>query len=114
MKAPQKVDPKLYAYRVIWSSEDQEFVGTCAEFPSLSWLEEDQVDALRGIRRLVSETVEELEGNGESVPQPLSDRKFSGKFQVRISPTLHRELATKAAEEKISLNRLVGTKLASI
>lgn len=114
MKAAQKVDPKLYAYRVTWSAEDQEFVGTCAEFPSLSWLEADQVDALCGIRRLVSETIEELEGSGEDIPQPLSDRKFSGKFQVRISPTLHRELATRAAEEKISLNRLVGTKLASI
>ena len=41
MKVAQKVDSKLYAYRVIWSAEDQEFVGTCAEFPSLSWLEED-------------------------------------------------------------------------
>ena len=28
-----------YTYRVIWSDEDSEFVGLCAELPSLSWLD---------------------------------------------------------------------------
>jgi len=27
-----------YTYRVTWSAEDNEHVGLCAEFPSLSWL----------------------------------------------------------------------------
>lgn len=27
-----------YAYRLLWSTEDSEYVGLCAEFPSLSWL----------------------------------------------------------------------------
>ena len=113
MKMIQKADPKLYTYRVIWSAEDEEFVGTCAEFPSLSWLAETQGKALSGICDLVAEVIEDLEGNEEPIPQPLCERKFSGKFQVRISPALHRELAINAAEENISLNRLVGTKLAS-
>ncbi|MBE9079959.1 toxin-antitoxin system HicB family antitoxin [Romeria aff. gracilis LEGE 07310] len=113
MKAVQKVSPKLYAYRITWSAEDEEFVGTCAEFPSLSWLEEDQAAALQGICELVADTIKELEQTGESVPKPLSERNFSGKFQVRIPPSLHRELATKAAEENVSLNRLVGRKLAT-
>ena len=46
-----------YTYRVIWSEEDQEFVGLCTEFPSLSWLEEEQDAALHGIVRLVSDTL---------------------------------------------------------
>ena len=29
-----------YAYRVTWSPGDGEFVGLCAEFPSLSWREQ--------------------------------------------------------------------------
>ncbi len=32
-----------YTYRVTWSEEDQEYVGLCAEFPGLSWLEETQL-----------------------------------------------------------------------
>ncbi len=35
-----------YTYRVMWSEEDQEYIGLCAEFPSLSWLEEDPIAAL--------------------------------------------------------------------
>ena len=27
-----------YTYRVTWSEEDNEHVGLCVEFPSLSWL----------------------------------------------------------------------------
>lgn len=27
-----------YTYRVTWSAEDNEHVGLCAEFPSVSWL----------------------------------------------------------------------------
>lgn len=33
---------KIGIYRVTWSEEDQEYVGLCAEFPSLSWLAESQ------------------------------------------------------------------------
>ena len=40
-----------YAYRVVWSEEDREYVGLCAEMPSLSWLEKSQEAALRGIVR---------------------------------------------------------------
>lgn len=29
---------KHYTYRVTWSQEDDEYLGLCAEFASLSWL----------------------------------------------------------------------------
>ena len=38
-----------YSYRVIWSEEDKEYVGLCAEFPSLSWLASAPEAALRAI-----------------------------------------------------------------
>lgn len=42
-------------YSVSWSEEDQEYVGLCSEFPSLSWLAPTPEDALAGIRRLVQD-----------------------------------------------------------
>ena len=101
-----------YTYRVTWSEEDQEHVGLCAEFPSLSWLEESQGDALNGIVKLVGEVVSDLEESGETVPEPLSLRKFSGKFVTRIQPHVHRKLALLAAEEGKSINSLVASFLA--
>lgn len=101
-----------YTYRVIWSEEDQEYVGLCAEFPSLSWLHASQTGALRGIVEAVRQVVRDMARTGEPIPEPLGTRRYSGKFKVRIPPQVHRQLAIEAAESKVSLNRLVSAKLA--
>lgn len=103
---------KLYTYRVTWSEQDQEHIGLCAEFPSLSWLAMSPEEALTGIRALVTDCVSDMQQNNESVPEPLSTKSYSGKFMVRITPDAHRALAIQAAEQQVSLNRLVANKLA--
>ena len=102
-----------YTYRVTWSSEDNEHVGLCTEFPSLSWLAPNSVDALQGIKQVVSDVVADIQACGESIPAPLADKEYSGQFRVRIPSTVHRSLAMQAAELGISLNRLASSKLAS-
>lgn len=101
-----------YTYRVTWSAEDDEHVGLCAEFPSLSWLAATPEKALSGIRRVVAEVVDEMTAAGEPVPEALAEKKFSGRFMVRIPSLVHRTLATEAAEQGVSINRLVSAKLA--
>ncbi len=101
-----------YTYRVFWSEEDQEYVGLCAEFPGLSHLDADITAALAGILDLVKFVVADMETSGEPIPEPIAEKHYSGKFQVRIPPGQHRRLATEAAEQGISLNRLVSAKLA--
>lgn len=106
------IDVTHYGYRLLWSAEDGEFVGTCVEFPSLSWLATSQEGALRGIRDLVAEVVEDLRASGEQIPDPLSLRSFSGKFNLRVGELLHRELAIEAAEAHVSLNQYIVRRLA--
>lgn len=43
----------LDKYKVIWSEEDQEFVGLHEDYPSLSWLANTEEKASEGIRKLV-------------------------------------------------------------
>ncbi len=100
-----------YTYRVTWSPEDEEHAGVCIEFPSLSWLADSPEAALAGIRHVVAETVREMEENGEPIPAALAEKHFSGEFRVRIPSQVHRALAIKAAEEGVSMNRLVSAKL---
>ncbi len=100
-----------YTYRVTWSDEDGEYVGLCAEFPSLSWLAGTPEGALRGIRKVVAESVEEMEKSGEEIPSPIASRHFSGRFMVRVPPEVHRSLAIQAAESGVSLNRIASAKL---
>ncbi len=105
------LDVTRYTYRVTWSVEDEELVATCLEFPSLSWLAGTQEDALAGLRDLVAEVVHDLHESGEPVPEPLSSRSFSGKFNLRVGTQLHRRLAMEAAEEHLSLNQYVVRRL---
>jgi predicted HicB family RNase H-like nuclease len=100
-----------YTYRVTWSEDDNEYVGLCAEFPSLSWLSGTPESALKGIRKLVAEIIPDMESNDEIIPEPIACRQYSGKFMVRIPPEVHRNLAIRAAESGISINRVVSSKL---
>lgn len=100
-----------YTYRVTWSEEDEEHVGLCAEFSSLSWLDSSPEKALAGIRKLVKEVLTDMDTEGEPIPDPISLKSFSGKFMVRIPPETHRLLTVQAAESGVSLNRLVSSKL---
>ena len=102
-----------YTYRVTWSPEDQEYIGLCAEFASLSWLAKTPEKALKGIQKIVADVVTDLQASGEPVPVALSEKSYSGEFRVRIPPLLHRNLALMAAEQGVSLNRLASAKLAS-
>lgn len=100
-----------YTYRVTWSEDDNEYTGSCAEFPSLSWLAKTPEKALRGIRKVVDDVVRDMHKRGEIVPEPISSRHFSGKFMVRVPPQVHQKLTMQAAEFGVSLNRLASAKL---
>jgi predicted HicB family RNase H-like nuclease len=100
-----------YTYRVTWSEEDNEYVGLCVEFPSLSWLASTPEAALKGIRQTVADVVADMKVGGEEVPEPISTKQYSGKFMVRVPPEIHRHLALEAAEAGVSLNRLASAKL---
>ena len=105
------IDSEKYTYRVMWSEEDQRYVGLCAEFPSLSCLATSQGDALSGITKLVADLLKDMIKSKEPVPEPLSLREFKGKIALRVPPEQHRELAMEAAEQGVSLNRLISKKL---
>ncbi len=106
------MDVKHYTYRVSWSPEDQEYVGLCAEFPSLSWLAVEPAQALVGIMQVVLEAVQDMQKCGEQIPGAIADKQYSGEFRVRVPPMVHRNLAIAAAEQGVSMNRYVSAKLA--
>ena len=101
-----------YTYRVTWSADDEEHVGLCTEFPSLSWVASTPEAALKGIRNVVAGVVKDMQANNEKIPEPIAIKNYSGKFMVRVPPDVHRHLALEAAESGVSLNRLASAKLA--
>ena len=77
-------------YRVTWSPEDAEHVGLCAEFASQSWLAKTPEAALKGIQKVVSVVVADMQAHGEPVPAALAEKSDSGEFRVHIPPSVHR------------------------
>ena len=100
-----------YTYRVFWSVEDEAFVATVAEFPSFSSIEESQVEALAGAVSLVEFALEELKCSRERIPAPLSQRSFSGEIRLRMPKEVHRRVACEAAEQGISINQLLVSRI---
>lgn len=72
--------PDRFTYRLFWSEEDGEHVGTCVEFSGLSHLAADPEEAMRGIRALVGNVVADLRANGEPVPEPIAAQRYSGQL----------------------------------
>jgi predicted RNase H-like HicB family nuclease len=105
-------DATHYTYRVAWSVEDGEHVATVVEFPSLSWLAPTAVEALEGLADVVGDVLADMTASGEPIPGPLSERAYSGRFVVRVPAEVHRRLVLEAAEQHVSLNRLVSDRLA--
>ena len=67
MEANVMLKNDRYTYRVRWSEKDREYVGLCAEFPSLSWLESTPEAALTGIRKVVAQVVSDMKKNSDKL-----------------------------------------------
>ena len=104
-------DAARYTYRIAWSVADAEFIATVVEFPSLSWLAKSRESALRSLTSLVQDVLHDMNTHGEDIPVPWDERQFSGKFNVRLGPELHKKVALAAAERHESMNTYVIKKL---
>ncbi len=96
-----------YTYRLAWSVKDKEFIATVVEFPSLSWIAGTREDALDGLTAVVTDVLEDMSVEGEEIPAPWDERTFSGKFNLRLGPDLHKKVALEAAERHESMNTYV-------
>jgi predicted RNase H-like HicB family nuclease len=101
-----------YTYREEWSEEDGVYVARCLELPSLAAHGPSPESALAEIRSVVAIVVEDLGSTGESIPEPFGSRAYSGKLILRLPRSLHRDVAIRAAEEGVSLNQYLLSRLA--
>lgn len=87
--------PDHYTYRVEWSGEDNEWVGLCAELPSLSWLDPDKGRALAGIERLAQNVADK---DPAAVASGRKGGLKGGKARAeKLTPEQRSGIATRAA-----------------
>jgi predicted HicB family RNase H-like nuclease len=107
----KNTDSGKYTYRIEWSQEDGAHVGRCLELPSLSAHGSSAEKALHEIKFLVNETVEIMRRRNEPAPEPFGLRKYKGNLTLRVSQEMHRAIAIRSAEEGVSINQYIISKL---
>lgn len=67
-------------------------------------------EAIRSFEETKGEMFEDFLENGYPIPEPepVEDEAFSGKFVVRTTPGMHRQLLRKAKRQNQSLNSLIN------
>ncbi|WP_374022983.1 type II toxin-antitoxin system HicB family antitoxin [Mycobacterium sp. HNNTM2301] len=96
-----------YTYRAQWLPDYNEYLGVCVELPYLRREAPTAPQAVAAIEEAVTEHVEVLRACGDSIPEPLSQRRYSGRFLVRTSPELHGRLALEATEQGVPMNQWI-------
>lgn len=99
METVVQSDVSHYTYRVAWPAEDSEFIATCAEFPSLSWLASSQIEALKGLENLLCEVLADLAEQGEPGPlsgiDPLPSAGADGQAMTRLFSARGRDVVAR-------------------
>ncbi len=100
-----------YTYRVEWSEVDEAHLARCLEFPSLTAHGDSPEKALTEIKSVVTESIRWMEEAAEPVPEPYGMKQFKGNLTLRIPPEVHRELAIRSAEEGVSVNQYILSRI---
>ncbi|MCE2928483.1 MAG: type II toxin-antitoxin system HicB family antitoxin [Candidatus Caenarcaniphilales bacterium] len=66
-------------------------------------------EALKNIKDSMYDWIETALINDDKIPEP---NKCSGKFSVRIPPSLHQDLVKKTQREGVSINQFITTAIA--
>ena len=105
-----------YPTQVFWSDEDEGFIALASDLPGCSAFGATRAEALDELQDAMTAWVSAAEAAGNPVPLPSrlpSPSSHSGKTLVRMSKSLHAELAQEADSEGVSLNSHICFILAS-
>lgn len=102
-----------YRVDITWSDEDKCYVARVPELPGCVTDGATLAAAAKNAEDAIEGYLEVLKEEGKPLPPALSEREFSGRVPLRITPEMHRDLTAQAMIEKMSLNKLIEKKLRS-
>ena len=82
------------------------------EFPGCITVGDTREEALEMLDDAMVSWIEAKLEDRETIPSPMTAEEFSGRFVVRLTKSLHRDLVRSAERNGVSLNQYVVTMLA--
>jgi predicted RNase H-like HicB family nuclease len=107
----KKRKPLKYRVDIAWSEEDKCYIARVPELPGCVTDGASIEQAAAHAEEAIEVYLETLSDQKRPHPPALSERTFSGKIPLRITPALHRDLTARAMTEDLSLNQFIERKL---
>jgi predicted HicB family RNase H-like nuclease len=93
-----------YIKVVEWSEEDKCYIGTCPGLMFGGIHGQDEVAVYRELCVAAEEVIELMKKSGKPLPPGTIKKEYSGTFNLRVAPDVHKALAIRAATRGESLN----------
>jgi len=95
-----------YVKIVEWSPDDDCFVGSAPPLVGRCCHGDREEEVFAELSQIVEEWLAIHAADSKALPAAVSTKRYSGKFQLRLTPDLHRLLALRAAMSRRSINDL--------
>ncbi|MGE5284944.1 MAG: type II toxin-antitoxin system HicB family antitoxin [Actinomycetota bacterium] len=101
-----------YAIVVAYSDEDEGFIATVPELPGCSAFGDTEEEAIKEIKIAASLWLSAAKKAKRPIPEPIVEKKFKGRFPLRIPEDTRRRLELEAKRQGVSLNQLILHRIA--
>jgi predicted RNase H-like HicB family nuclease len=113
MAKGKKMERLRYPVDLHWSDEDETFIAEIYDLPGCIADGETEEKAIKAAHEVARLWIEVAQEEGRDVPTPSTMEPASGKLNVRMPISLHRELQRQARREHVSLNQHIVALLAA-
>lgn len=93
-----------YLKIVEWSEEDACYIGTCPGLLHGGVHGDNETKVYEELCQVVSEAVELYRADNKPLPAATANKKYSGRFVLRVGSDLHKEVSIRASRRGESLN----------
>jgi predicted RNase H-like HicB family nuclease len=93
--------------RLLLPDPDQGYAAEIVEFPGCVAIGETPTEALSNLEDVAVEWIQACLEQGQDIPEPFEDARYSGRTVVRMGHSLHRRSAYFAERDGISLNSFI-------
>lgn len=109
MKLPKDVREYMnkYEIKISWDDNDKIYVAKVTELPNCMSHGKTKAEAFRMIEEAMEGHLLTLLDYNETIPRPKSSLKKTGKIPLRINSELHTEIALKADDYDVSINKFI-------
>lgn len=100
---------QVQKYQILlqWEESTKTHIALIPELGDLTVRGSSREEALKLGEQAIQRHIAELKAKHLPVPLPFAEKKYSGKIFIRVKPTLHRDVALKAAMAGLSINQFV-------